>query len=207
MKSCKSMFSNAILLTSSRPLYNPVGVGYISESGYGPGPGSTELINISANYFNTLQKIHDFYGLQMQNRTYYNIPTDYDEYVQLYVILQQIQTKTQNSSLLLLLKIAEDALVGAINSYTLYGENLVLNVDKSALQQKVNDILSNKNEKFVEVATATGQLTIVKTFKLAAVFNYYIIIYGMPAYGVGFDPTKINFLVTILQGLGVDPFK
>jgi hypothetical protein len=201
------MFSNAILLTSSRPLYNPVGVGYISESGYGPGPGSTELINISANYFNTLQKIHDFYGLQMQNRTYYNIPTDYDEYVQLYVILQQIQTKTQNSSLLLLLKIAEDALVGAINSYTLYGENLVLNVDKSALQQKVNDILSNKNEKFVEVATATGQLTIVKTFKLAAVFNYYIIIYGMPAYGVGFDPTKINFLVTILQGLGVDPFK
>lgn len=207
MKSCKSMFSNAILLTSSRPLYNPVGVGYISESGYGPGPGSTELINISANYFNTLQKIHDFYGLQMQNRTYYNIPTDYDEYVQLYVILQQIQTKTQNSSLLLLLKIAEDALVGAINSYTLYGENLVLNVDKSALQQKVNDILSNKNEKFVEVATATGQLTIVKTFKLAAVFNYYIIIYGMPAYGVGFDPTKINFLVTILEGLGVDPFK
>jgi hypothetical protein len=201
------MFSNAILLTSSRPLYNPVGVGYISESGYGPGPGSTELINISANYFNTLQKIHDFYGLQMQNRTYYNIPTDYDEYVQLYVILQQIQTKTQNSSLLLLLKIAEDALVGAINSYTLYGENLVLNVDKSALQQKVNDILSNKNEKFVEVATATGQLTIVKTFKLAAVFNYYIIIYGMPAYGVGFDPTKINFLVTILEGLGVDPFK
>jgi hypothetical protein len=71
----------------------------------------------------------------------------------------------------------------------------------------VNDILSNKNEKFVEVATATGQLTIVKTFKLAAVFNYYIIIYGMPAYGVGFDPTKINFLVTILEGLGVDPFK
>jgi len=207
MKSCKSMFSNAILLTSSRPLYNPVGVGYISESGYGPGPGSTELINISANYFNTLQKIHDFYGLQMQNRTYYNIPTDYDEYVQLYVILQQIQTQTQNSSLLLLLRIAEDALVGAINSYTLYGENLVLNVDKSALQQKVNDILSNKNEKFVEVATATGQLTVTKTFKLAAVFNYYIIIYGMPAYGVGFDPTKINFLVTILEGLGVDPFK
>jgi hypothetical protein len=201
------MFSNAILLTSSRPLYNPVGVGYISESGYGPGPGSTELINISANYFNTLQKIHDFYGLQMQNRTYYNIPTDYDEYVQLYVILQQIQTQTQNSSLLLLLRIAEDALVGAINSYTLYGENLVLNVDKSALQQKVNDILSNKNEKFVEVATATGQLTVTKTFKLAAVFNYYIIIYGMPAYGVGFDPTKINFLVTILEGLGVDPFK
>ena len=211
MKSCKSLFSNAMLLTTSRPLYNPVGVGYISESGYGPGPGpgtnSTELNAISSTYYNTLQKIHDFYGLQMANKTYYNIPNNYDEYVQLYVLLQQILSTTKNDGLLLLLKIAEDTLVGAINSYTLYGENLILNVDKTGLQQKINDILSNKNEKFVEVATATGQLTVTKTFKLAAVFNYYIIIYGMPAYGVGFDPTKINFLVTILQGLGVDPFK
>ena len=57
------------------------------------------------------------------------------------------------------------------------------------------------------VATATGQLAITKTFKLANVFNCYLIIYGMPAPGVGFDPVKINFLVKILKQNGIDPYK
>jgi len=201
------MFSNALVSTTNRSIYNPVGMGYLNGKDESYGPGSNDFSVITTSYYNTLQKIHDFYGLQMANRTYFNIPNDYDQYVQLYVILQQIQIKTKNSSLLLLLKIAEDTLVGAINSYTLYGENLVLNVDKSGLQQKINDILSNKNEKFVEVAAATGQLAISKTFKLAPVFNYYIIIYGMPAFGVGFDPAKINFLVNMLQQHGINPFK
>jgi hypothetical protein len=67
--------------------------------------------------------------------------------------------------------------------------------------------LTGKNEKVVEMAQASGQLNITKSFKLAPVFNYYIIIYGMPAYGVGFDPVKINFLVDILKSKGINPYK
>jgi len=192
----KSMFSNSLVPSKSRQLYNPV----VLNSG-------SNGLTFSMSFLPTLKKIHEFYGLNMVNRTYYNIPNDYDEYVQLYVILQQIQSKTKNQNLLILLKLAEDTLVGAINSYTIYGENLVLNVDKINLQQKINDILSNKNERFVEIASATGQLSINKTFQLAPVFNYYIIIYGLPAYGVGFDPMKINYLVDVLQSYGINPFK
>jgi hypothetical protein len=98
-------------------------------------------------------------------------------------------------------------LVGAINSYALYGSNVSLTLDKVGLNKTINDILTGKNEKFIEMAQATGQLTITKSFKLAPVFNYYIIIYGMPAFGVGFDPIKINFLVDVLKSKGINPYK
>jgi hypothetical protein len=199
---CKSMFSNASLTTTSRLLYNPVSLG----GGVGTSV-SSDLSIITSSYLSTLNKIHQFYGLNMANKTYYNIPNDFNQYIQLYVILQQIQKKVQNSALTVLLKLAEDTLVGAINSYTLYGDNLVLQLSVSNLQQQLQTVLSNKNQAFVEVATSTGQLSINKTFKLAPVFNLYILIYGMPEFGVGFDTTKISYLVTILQQHGIDPYK
>lgn len=199
---CKSMFSNASLTTTSRLLYNPVSLG-----GGGGNSVSSDLSIITSSYLSTLNKIHQFYGLNMANKTYYNIPNDFNQYIQLYVILQQIQKKVKNSALMVLLKLAEDTLVGAINSYTLYGDNLVLQLSVSNLQQQLQTVLSNTNQAFVEVVTSTGQLSINKTFKLAPVFNLYILIYGMPEFGVGFDTTKISYLVTILQQHGIDPYK
>jgi hypothetical protein len=202
---CKSMFSNASLTTASRSLYNPVSLGGGNSSSRTP--VSSDLSIITSSYLSTLNKIHQFYGLNMANKTYYNIPNDFNQYIQLYVILQQIQKKVQNSALTVLLKLAEDTLVGAINSYTVYGDNLVLQLSVSNLQQQLQAVLSNKNQAFVEVATSTGQLSVNKTFKLAPVFNLYILIYGMPEFGVGFDATKISYLVTILQQHGIDPYK
>jgi hypothetical protein len=199
------MFSNASLTTASRSLYNPVSLG--GGNGSSSTPVSSDLSIITSSYLSTLNKIHQFYGLNMANKTYYNIPNDFNQYIQLYVILQQIQKKVQNSALTVLLKLAEDTLVGAINSYTVYGDNLVLQLSVSNLQQQLQAVLSNKNQAFVEVATSTGQLSVNKTFKLAPVFNLYILIYGMPEFGVGFDTTKISYLVTILQQHGIDPFK
>jgi hypothetical protein len=121
--------------------------------------------------------------------------------------MQKIILKTSSPQLKLLFRIAQDALIGAINSYTIYGDNLLLKLDKTNLQNKINDILSNKNEKLVELANTSGQLTLKKTFKLAAVFNNYILIYGCPAYGVGFDPAKIDFLANILRKMGINPFR
>jgi hypothetical protein len=101
----------------------------------------------------------------------------------------------------------QEALTGAINSYALYGEKILLSIDKYNLEKKVEDILSNKNVKFVNMSNTSGQMKIVKTIKLAAVFSYYINIYGMPPYGVGFDPVKINYLVDILRSRGINPYK
>ena len=105
-----------------------------------------------------------------------------------------------------MVKFAQDTLIGAINSYTLYGNNIVLQLDKTNLEQRVQDILSNKNQRVVEIANASGQLTITKTFKLAPIFNYYILIFGMPAFGVGFDPNKVGFLLDILNQNNISPY-
>ena len=84
----------------------------------------------------------------------------------------------------------------------------IFNKDEKIAEQELHiSSLSNKNEKIVEMANASGQLNINKSFKLAAVFNSYILIYGLPEYGIGFDPIKIAFLVDLLKKKGIDPYK
>jgi hypothetical protein len=142
----------------------------------------------------------------MANKTYEKIPANYTQYTELVSGLKTIQSKTTNATLTLLLKIAEETLVGAVNSFTLYGDNLLLQVDKANLEKRVNDILTDKNTRLVEDTFSYSNMSVQKTFKLAAVFNYYIMIYGLPTQGVGFDPVKISFLITILTEKGIDPY-
>ena len=49
-------------------------------------------------------------------------------------------------------------------------------------------------------------MSLTQTLKLANVFNYYIMIYGMPSMGEGFDPVKVAYLVDILSSNGIDPY-
>jgi len=194
----KSMFSNAIVTNYQRPIYNPV---YTSPQ------GSTDLNSIAGEYFYDLKIIEQNYSSHMAEKEYEKIPNDYNAYVKLYVMMNQLLSKIRDPKILVLVKIAQEALVGAINSYALYGSNISLTFDKIGLNKTINDILSNKNEKVIDLAVSTGQLMVKKNFKLAPVFNYYIMIYGMPAYGVGFDPVKINFLVGLLEQAGINPYK
>lgn len=157
--------------------------------------------------FNALEIIQTSYGLNMVNKTYEQIPTDYQQYVDLYVILTAIYEKMSNPKLALLIEIAKSTLVGAVNSYSNYADCMMLQLSKTNLQNQINDILSNKNQKMVEMATSAGQLSLVKSFTLAPVFNYYILVYGLPAFGVGFDPLKISFLVNVLVKAGINPYK
>jgi hypothetical protein len=46
----------------------------------------------------------------------------------------------------------------------------------------------------------------VQTFELAPLFTYYIKMYGIPAPGVGFDPVKLNIVLTALENMGIDPY-
>jgi hypothetical protein len=194
----KSMFSNSLVLSSSRYLYNPIS----TYSGT-----SSDLDIITSSHIYSLEIIEKFYTSNMSNKTYEMIPNNYNQYIQLYMILNKLQKTIHNSKLLLLLNIIREGLVGSINSYTIYGENISLRLDKRNLELKVDEILSNKNVKMVNMSNTSGQMSIKKTIKLAAVFNYYILIYGMPEYGVGFDPIKISYLVDILKQRGIHPYK
>ena len=202
----KSIFTNTTVFSNTRSLIDPISLGIYSTSSSGGGTTSDILDFLTASYLSILRIIETQYGANMANKTYENIPSDYNKYTQLVSDLKVIQTKTTNTTLTLLLKIAEETLVGAVNSYALYGDNLILQVDKSNLEKRVNDILTDKNTKLVENTFSYSNMSVQKTFKLAAVFNYYIMIYGLPAQGVGFDPVKISFLVNILTEKGIDPY-
>jgi hypothetical protein len=149
--------------------------------------------------------IEQLYGLNMANKNYESIPNDYDKYVTLYTQVTNILYKSKDERLKVLLKLAQEALQGAINSYAIYGSNIALTYDKAGLQKLLADCESGINKKVV--ASATGQISITKRFKLATVFNCYLYIYGMPEAGVGFDPIKINYLVDVLRQNGIDPYK
>ena len=202
----KSIFTNTTVFSNTRSLIDPISLGIYSTSSGGGGATSDVLDFLTASYLSILRIIETQYGANMANKTYENIPSNYNQYTQLVSDLKIIQTKTTNTTLTLLLKIAEETLVGAVNSYALYGDNLILQVDKTNLEKRVNDILTDKNTKLVENTFSYSNMSVQKTFKLAAVFNYYIMIYGLPAPGVGFDPVKISFLVNILTEKGIDPY-
>ena len=209
----KSIFTNSTVSSNTRSLFRPASLtitpSEVASSGgiVIDGGATTDVLDfLTTSYLNILRIIETQYGANMANKTYENIPSNYTNYTQLVSTLKTIQGKTTNSTLTLLLKLAEDTLVGSVNSYTLYGDNLLLQVDKSNLEKRVNDILTDKNTKLVENTFSYSNMSVQKTFKLAAVFNYYIMIYGLPVQGVGFDPVKISFLVDILTEKGIDPY-
>jgi hypothetical protein len=201
----RNFFINgAVTSNYSRPLYNPV-IGTATSIGGVGGGGSGELALIDTANYNFLNMIEELYGLNMANKNYESIPNDYDKYVTLYTQVTQILYKSKDERMKVLLKLAQEALQGAINSYAIYGSNIALTYDKAGLQKLLADCESGINKKVV--ATATGQISITKRFKLATVFNCYLYIYGMPEAGVGFDPIKINYLVDVLRQNGIDPYK
>ena len=203
----KSLFTNSTVFSNTRSLIDPISLGIYSTASSGGGGATSDVLDfLTSSYLSILRIIETQYGANMANKTYENIPSNYNNYTDLVANLKIIQTKTTNSTLTLLLKIAEDTLVGSVNSYALYGDNLLLQVDKSNLEKRVNDILTDKNTKLVENTFSYSNMSVQKTFKLAAVFNYYIMIYGLPVQGVGFDPVKISFLVNILTEKGIDPY-
>lgn len=165
-------------------------------------------LNLLTPYYSEIEYIEKFYGGPLANRNYQLVPTNYESFIELYNLLIAISEKTTNPNMLLLLKLAVDALEGATNAYNLYGQTLALQIDKINIQNRLADVLSNKNEQIAEIPSQTqGQLSITQTFTLAPVFNYYILIFGIPVYGVGFDPSKISFLVGVLSSMGINPYK
>ena len=200
----KSLFTNNTVSSNTRSLINPISFG-IAVQTIGTGT-SQELEFLTQYYVNIIRLIQTNYSSKIANQTYESIPTDFSQYTNLVKEVQEMRTKTTNSSVLLLLQIAEDTLRGAFNSLSLYGDNLLLQLDKADLQKQVADILSDKNVTTTQSSMSSNNMTLTQSFQLASVFNYYIRIYGAPLQGQGFDPVKIAFLIYTLQENGVDPY-
>ena len=203
---CKSLFTNDTIFSNTRSLLYPISLSFTSAIQTVNQATFDELAFITDYYTNILTVIQTLYSSKIANQSYEVIPTDYSQYTNLVKEVQDMRTKTKNTSVLLLLQIAEDTLRGAFNSLALYGDNLLLQIDKVDLQKQVTDILTNKYVTTVQTSISTTNMTLTKSFQLATVFNYYIRIYGPPLQGEGFDPVKIAFLIYTLEEKGIDPY-
>ena len=200
----KSLFTNNTVFSNERSLFNPISF-VIAVQTIGTGT-SQELDSLTKYYMDIIKIIQTDYSSKIANKTYESIPTDFTQYTNLVKEVQEMRSQTTNASVLLLLQIAEDTLRGAFNSLSLYGDNLLLQLDKADLQKQVADILSDKNVTSIQSSMSTNNMTLTQSFQLAPVFNYYIRIYGAPLQGQGFDPVKVAFLIYTLQENGVDPY-
>ena len=167
---------------------------------------SAQELQFDQDLIRTLNKIELDYVKKMAERKYLDISQDMDRYLTLdYQVGLNLAT-IKNSNIKLLLEIARDGLTGALRSRTLNTDVTELTVKNSILEKRIEDILSGKNE--IEAMNDTfGEFVITKTFKLAAIYSYYITLYGLPAFGVGFDTAKLTLLSDILRRYGIDPFR
>ena len=200
----KSLFTNNTVFSNTRSLINPISFA-IAVQTISTGT-SQELEFLTQYYIDIIKLIQTHYSSKIASQSYESIPTDFSQYTNLIKEVQDMRTQTTNSSVLLLLQIAEDTLRGAFNSLSLYGDNLFLQLDKADLQKQINDILSDKNLTTTQSSMSSNNMTLTQSFQLAPVFNYYIRIYGAPLQGQGFDPVKIAFLIYTLQQNGIDPY-
>lgn len=187
----KSMFLNQSSETKS--LFNPV-------------IGAGDLALLDKLNYNYLTTVEQQYGANLFNGTYEKIPNNYKLYMNLYVSVSNILDSATDYRMIMLMTLVRELLAGAFKSLNIYGSSVLLQADKINLQQQIQDILSNKNVKNIDTVGATGQLSVTKSFKLASVFNYYIIVYGLPTPGIGFDPIKVSYLAELLKNNNIDPF-
>jgi hypothetical protein len=160
-------------------------------------------VTIPTKVLAILETIQKKYSGNMANRLYSSIPTDYQQYVDFIFALNSITINDANIKLLF--QIVTDALNGSVNISGIFQQYTEATFQVVTLNQQIDEILSNKN--MVKALTgATGTFSLTKTFILAPVYSYYIMMYGMPAFGVGFDPARITALATVLKAHGIKPY-
>jgi hypothetical protein len=192
MSRSKSLMTGA--QNTSKSMVNPVST------------SSQQELQFGADLTGALNIIQNQYVSKMALKKYLEIPELMSQYLSLNETMTASIAKQRNTNLRLLFNIANDGLLGSLNSKTLNANNVDLNFQVLMLNKKVDDILSGKNE-VVALGDVKGEISITKTFKLAPLYSYYIYLYGMPAYGVGFDAAKLSLLVAIMNKYGINPYK
>jgi len=192
MSRSKSLMTGA--QNTSKSMVNPVST------------SSQQELQFGADLTGALNTIQNQYVKKEALKQYLEIPELMSQYLSLNDTMTASIAKQRNTNLRLLFQIANDGLLGALNSKTLNADNIDLKFQVLMLNKKVDDILSGKNE-VVALGDVRGEFTITKTFKLAPLYSYYIYLYGMPEYGVGFDAAKLSLLVAIMNKYGINRYK
>jgi len=166
--------------------------------------------NATMNAFNqtiidSLNTIEQNYTSCLASGSYNNISRDYIEYSKLYTQISNLQLSVLDSSISILLKITKEGLMGAMNALGLSNQLLEANVSKISLQNQVNKLESGLNQLNI-YSNTSGQYQITKTFTLMPLYSYYILLYGLPAQGIGFDPLKVTQLLEVLKSNNIDPY-
>jgi hypothetical protein len=160
------------------------------------------LPDIPTEIIALLKDVERSYTKNLATKQYAKVPKDMIKYITLLFGLTSYQTTITKEYLQIFTTIAIEALRGSYNSALLFKENTELNLKVILLQNKINEILSNKNN-IIVASNAKSTLGITKTFKLAPLYSCYIYLYGMPAYGVGFDPANLEIVKTIFDELKI----
>jgi hypothetical protein len=156
--------------------------------------GITEQYKINSLQLKGLVEVKELHSRLLAEKEYEKISTHYEKYIHLLSVLRSI--KTIDPKIMLLIQIAQNTLIGSMNTVSLYSQFTYNEVMILKLNKQIDDILSNKNVIKV-MNSANGLISMAKTFTLSPLFSNYIFIYGMPAYGDGFDPVKLTFLKNI----------
>ena len=186
--SSKSFFNNN-MNSGNSSMINPVSG---NESG------------VNTNIISTLRKVESLYTNNLAKLNYKLIPSNYDDLLRLYNIINISYKQTSNPSLKLLLKITGEGLIGSMNAVGLFKAVDGLNQEISFLNSRIDQLLHPVETE--TISGASSNLTLTKTFTLAPLFSIYITLYGMPERGVGFDTEKISNLLIILEKYGIDPY-
>jgi len=177
----KSIFGNTN--TNAKTIMNPVNNTTI--------PFYNNELSFTKEEYSYLQKYNRLEEID-------NLSNNYDEYIQLLNMLSNIEIKTKNSNIKLLLKITRKGLINTMNIFGLNIKQIELNIKNMMLENKINMIVSNKNDNH-SIVSSEKNYHLEKQFSLTPIFSYYISLFGIPEEGVGFDLHKIQMIKTILE--------
>ena len=153
--------------------------------------------NFTIEYLNKLESL---YTNPLANREYENINSDLIEYSELYNKIQEMSLQTANGHMKLLVKISLQGLAGAINAFHLNSENIRSNMN---ILQTQNRLVKTAEKTVYD--TTESILTTSKTYTLAPLYSYYILLFGIPT--EGFDPIKIQNILNILKEYNIQPYE
>jgi hypothetical protein len=191
----KSLFGNKSIKNKSiiNPIDDTRGLSYENE------------IKITNEEYEILDDYNETYLNNLINEEYDKLPNDLEKYVEIMNLISNLEFKTKNLNTQLLLKIIRDGLIGTMNVFGLNSNNVQLNIKNVLLQNRLNNVLSAKNEKNL-IVHSEENYNLKKTFTLIPLYHYYISLFGIPEEGTSFDLKKIELIKTILQTNNMDPY-
>lgn len=196
-----------------------------SKSLFGNSSSNKSIINPIGNttipfYQNELKfSVEEYSKIYYFNKNYQNIEDTqnvsiYEEYIDLLNVLSNIEIKTKNSNVKLLLKITRFGLMSTIKAFGLNVENIKLNIKNMLLQNKINSTVSTNNyynslfsiKNESSTFSSENSYSLEKQFTLSPIFSYYISFFGIPEEGQGFDLDKIQIIKQNLETNQINPY-